>query len=191
MDKNRENLDESTGDQSSMPSATMDIDERTEMLRQDTVKGKLAFTAQKNRVLYELCDDRSDIKTVQEAIEMMLEAQDTVIAAMSELSKLYIDRKELKKLTSISDEMESIYTESHQTQDKACKCVQGVCNEEKVGLLHLSMKCEKTYNEEITVALKSEIRSLREQIEELENILTCRTARNSAHGICESNEDIW
>ena len=99
MDRNNQNAVKTDG------VAEVQIDERTEVLRQNIVKTKLAFTAQKNQVIYELCDESSYVQSTQEAIEMMLDTQQTVLDEISELAQIYSDRKELPKLRLLSDDM--------------------------------------------------------------------------------------
>ena len=87
---NRNNQDSIEGDSAMKTDGVAEVqtDERTEILRQNIVKSKLAFIAQKNRVVYELCEDGSDVQTMQEVIEMMLDSQQTVLNEISELSQV-------------------------------------------------------------------------------------------------------
>ena len=140
-------------------SEKMDIDENVEMLKQRLVKSKLSFTAQKNRVLYQLCDEEcSEPTAVEESIELMLSAQEEVIGVIADLSQLCSDKKDFKMLKTMTDEMDWICEESIDTQEKACKSVQSMCSQQKIGPLS---NIEKSDSQ---VKLQREIDQLRAQV---------------------------
>ena len=198
---NRNNQDSIEGDSAMKTDGVAEVqtDERTEILRQNIVKSKLAFIAQKNRVLYELCEDGSDVQSMQEAIEMMLDSQQTVLSEISELSQVYSDAKELKKLQMLSDDMETIYRESHQAQDTACKVIQGLCIEGKIGSLHHGLEFKEKQREENSTAnikLQTEVTMLHRKIAELESrICDDETLHNQGPSLCDTSlnvgKDLW
>ena len=169
------------------------MDSRIENLKQEIVKCKLAFTSQKNRVMYELCDDSSDVASVQEAVEMMLDAQELVVKAMLELSKIYNETQDSAQLKTISEDMEQIYIESHQVQDTACKSVQSVCADKEVGILHHGLKTKGSHDTvNMTSNMQDEIERLRGMISVLERKLEYSSSINE-ESACFQNvgKDLW
>ena len=75
----------------------MYADATSETLRERIIMLKSQFMPLKHSVLHTVCDDRSDVQAVQEAVVAMLASHKKTFTFMSELSQLYCQQKSLKQ----------------------------------------------------------------------------------------------
>ena len=102
---------------------SMNTDERIEVVRQGAVKCKSSFVTLKHTLMYLVCsEDTVDKMQVQDAVEEMLVAQETM-DMLTELSQLYSGNGDVEMMKKISEDMEMLHKESHEAQCAAFKFV--------------------------------------------------------------------
>ena len=120
--------EQSRMDDEDLLSSEVDNDGKIEVLRQAGIKCKSSFVTLKHNLMYLVSDDRNsavpvDRKCVQEALDAMLDAQETSVNLLTELSQLYRRTGNMEMMQRVSDDMELIHCESSEAQNEAFKCV--------------------------------------------------------------------
>ena len=169
------------------------IDEDIELQRQKIVKLKLSFTTMKNNVAYALCDEMSSIKAVQETVEAMLTVQEAVIDTMSALSLACSERKMLSLMREVSEDMEKLYSESHEIQDAVCKFMLQIHenrqpNRSSDGSLKDKDYCKAEHGYDVR---NHEIDKLRNQIADFESRIQHQQFPSYNQNCVDVRSDLW